>query len=113
VVAERLIALRRDLDLSQYEVADLLHISRCAYSSYETGRRTPPTEILMLLASFFKTTTDYLLGFSDEPSPPPVMDERLRAILRNYYASDERGQDIIYKISMQEGLRYEAPLKPL
>ena len=109
MVADRLVALRNNTEMSQYEVADKLHISRCAYSSYETGRRVPPADILLLLASFFETTTDYILGFSDDASPPPVMDERLKAILRNYYASDERGQDTIYQISLQEGLRYDLP----
>jgi transcriptional regulator with XRE-family HTH domain len=58
--------LREQSGLSQSEVAEILACSQVAYSYYEIGRRDIPTEILIKLAKLFNTTTDYLLGLSNE-----------------------------------------------
>ena len=67
----RLRALREDRDLSQQKLADLLHIRQNTYSQYETGARQIPIEALIRLALFYNTSTDYLLGITDQPAPYP------------------------------------------
>ena len=62
----RLRDLREDADLSQTELAKILDMSQTGYSKYETGENDIPTQILIKLADFYKTTTDYLLGRTDE-----------------------------------------------
>ena len=64
--------LREDRDLRQKDVADQLQCSQVCYSYYEIGRRDIPTDVLVRLARFYNTSTDYLLGLSDvsEPYPP-------------------------------------------
>lgn len=59
--------LREDSDLTQREVAKILHCSQQVYSNYELGQRDIPTAVLIALARFYKTTTDYILGLSDTP----------------------------------------------
>ena len=54
--------LREDNDLTQAQVAPYLQCSQQVYSNYELGQRDIPTEILMALAGFYHTSTDYLLG---------------------------------------------------
>ena len=61
--------LREDNDLTQREVADYLKIKQNTYSQYETGSRQMPIEILVALAAFYKTSTDYLLGITDCKTP--------------------------------------------
>ena len=63
---ERIRNLREDKDLSQTDIAGVLNISQRAYSHYENGDRTISPEILIALAQFYGTTTDYLLGLSDK-----------------------------------------------
>lgn len=58
--------LREDMDLSQKEVANALSCSQQAYSNYELGLRDIPTDILIKLADFFDTTTDYILNRTDK-----------------------------------------------
>ena len=58
--------LREDRDLTQREVAQMLGMSQTGYSKYETGENDIPTAILIKLADFYQTTTDYLLGRTDE-----------------------------------------------
>ena len=59
--------LREDNDLTQKEVAEYLHIRQNTYSQYETGHRQIPIEVLIALAKFYKTSTDYILGLTDNP----------------------------------------------
>jgi len=63
--------LREDNDLTQRQVAKFLNCSQQVYSNYELGQRDIPTEVLLSLAKFHKTSTDYLLGNTDNPIPYP------------------------------------------
>ena len=63
--------LREDHDLYQKDLARYLQCSQVSYSHYELGKRDIPTDVLIHLAEFYHTSTDYLLGLTDEPSPYP------------------------------------------
>ena len=65
----RLRDLREDADLNQTQVAKFLGMSQTGYSKYETGENDIPTQILIKLTGFYKTTTDYILGISDRRDP--------------------------------------------
>ncbi len=62
----RLRDLREDHDLSQREVADYLGMKQPQYNRYERGLRDIPTDVLIKLAELYKTTTDYILGRTNE-----------------------------------------------
>lgn len=59
---ERIRDLREDKDLTQKQLAAILGMSQTGYSKYETGENDIPTHILIKLADFYGTTTDYILG---------------------------------------------------
>ena len=65
----RLKDLREDRDMVQKEVAALLGIDQRVYSNYETGKREIPTRFVIKLADFYNTTTDYILGRTNNPAP--------------------------------------------
>lgn len=67
----RLRDLREDRDLTQQTVAEYLHIQQNTYSQYENERRQIPVEVLVRLAAYYETSTDYLLGLTDEIKPYP------------------------------------------
>ncbi len=46
-------------------------IEQSLISKYESGERVPPTETLMILADFYGTSMDYLMGRTDEDRPYP------------------------------------------
>lgn len=68
---DRIRALREDKDWSQQKLADMLHVNRRTYSAYETGVNAIPLDILAALARIYGTSTDYLLGLTDEVRPYP------------------------------------------
>lgn len=75
----RLRDLRNDHDLTQQEVAQLIYMSQQQYSLYERGIRILPIDCLVLLAEYYGTSTDYLIGLTDRKTPYP----RARGVNRN------------------------------
>lgn len=70
-VYPRLRDLREDAEWNQTELAKMLGMSQTGYSKYETGENDIPVEILEKLADIYHTSTDYLLGRTDEKTPYP------------------------------------------
>ena len=64
--------LREDRDLHQKDLAAYLQCTQVCYSHYEMGKRDIPTDVLIKLADFYQTSTDYLLGRTDERRPYPT-----------------------------------------
>lgn len=62
---QRIKDLRTDADLRQKDIAEILGIDQRVYSNYETGKREIPTHLLIALADYYNTTTDYILGRTD------------------------------------------------
>ena len=70
-LGRKLAEARDGLDLSQAEAAKLIGISQGTYSGYETGSRNVPNEILISIAKLYNTSTDYILGLTNEKKPYP------------------------------------------
>ena len=66
----RLRDCREDKDFTQRELAGMLHIDQRVYSNYETGKREIPVRVLVRLADIYQTSTDFLLGRTNNPAPP-------------------------------------------
>lgn len=66
---KRLKELREDNDLLQKQVAIVLKITRQQYGLYETGQRALPIDKLCVLAKYYKTSADYILGLTNETKP--------------------------------------------
>lgn len=67
----RLKNLREDRDLLQKDVAKVIGISQRGYSHYETGENNIPNSILVKLAQFYETSTNYILGITNIKKPYP------------------------------------------
>ena len=65
----RLRDLREDRDMSQQQIADYLGMKQPQYNRYERGLRDVPTDVLIRLAQFYKTSTDYILGLTNNSKP--------------------------------------------
>ena len=67
---QRLEDIRSDRDLTQKEVAEILSMKPEVYRRYEKGIREIPVWALIKLADYYETSTDYILGRTDNPSKP-------------------------------------------
>ncbi len=62
---ERIRAIREDNDLTQQQVADLLHIGQRTYSDYESGKTRIPIDSILILAKYYNVSIDYITGASN------------------------------------------------
>ena len=65
MVYRRIRDLREDRDMTQKQMADLLHCSQQVYSNYELGQRDIPIEVLIGLSRIHGVSIDYILGVTD------------------------------------------------
>ena len=66
----RIYEQRVDHDKTQKFIADVLEMNLQVYRRYEKGERDIPLWALIRLADFYGTSTDYLLGRTDDPTAP-------------------------------------------
>lgn len=66
---QRLEDLRIDFDKTQEEIAQILNCKREVYRRYEKGINEIPVWALIKLSQYYRKSTDYILGLSDNPNP--------------------------------------------
>ena len=67
----RLRDLREDKDLKQIDIAKKFNIDQSNYSKYELEKIEIPLKLLKELSYFYNTSTDYILGLTNEIKPYP------------------------------------------
>lgn len=83
---KKLRELRVRYGYSQKQVAERLNVSPSIVSGYETGERTPSTEILLSISYLYNCSVDYLLGKQAAEHAPSIStdgltDQQVQAIL--------------------------------
>ena len=63
--------IRVTKDYTQIKVFMDTGITQSTLSKYENGTLLPTAANLIKLAAYYKTSTDYLLGLTDDPTPRP------------------------------------------
>ncbi|MGN1352925.1 MAG: helix-turn-helix domain-containing protein [Bacilli bacterium] len=64
----RLAMIREKKELSQREVAKILHVGKSTYARWETGEQVIPLIHLNDFCKYFKVTMDYVLKLNDQNS---------------------------------------------
>ena len=84
-MVKNLRSLRMSRGISQQALADYLNISQQSIHKYERQKIEPDIGTLMILADYFNTTVDYLIGYtpSDTAGAPELSREEW-ALLRDY-----------------------------
>ena len=65
-IMKNLKMMRKECGFTQKNFADALNISQQCYSDYENERTNPDIATLIQIADLLKTSTDYLLGRTDD-----------------------------------------------
>ena len=58
--------LRQKINKTQKDVANDLGLQLQTYQNYELSRREPDNKMLVLLADYFNTSVDYILGRNND-----------------------------------------------
>ncbi|MBW0437970.1 helix-turn-helix transcriptional regulator [Lactobacillus crispatus] len=67
VFSNRLKTLRENAGWTKTYVATLLHLPLTTYANYEYGKREPDIDTIAKISTLFNTSTDYLMGKTDNP----------------------------------------------
>ncbi len=65
-VAARIKSLLDESDMKNYELADKLFISPSTVSGWVNEKLTPSIENIYAMSRIFNTTTDYIIGATEE-----------------------------------------------
>lgn len=111
MIAQRLKQLREEKRLTQKELAFELSIGSKTISDYERESSSPDNDTLMIIAKFFNVSADYLLGLSDERTPPTTKEKlsgvQLALFNQTENLNEEQMKDVLKYIEFlkaKEGL---------
>ena len=68
VFGNRLKTMRENAGWTKTHVANRLHLPLTTYANYEYGKREPDIETITAISTLFNTSTDYLMGKTDDPN---------------------------------------------
>lgn len=71
MISKNLRALREDSDITQTALAKILGVAQNTYSQYENGIIDLTDDIIIKLADFYGTSTDYILDQTNVKKPYP------------------------------------------
>lgn len=85
----RIKELRRKRKITQIRLSTEIEVSQETISAYENGKAEPRLDNLVKIANFLNTSTDYLLGRTDDDSPlidlaNNIVDKQLNELINNY-----------------------------
>lgn len=69
---ERLRDLREDRDMTQTDIAKILHVGQRTYADYELGKTRIPLDSVIILAKFYDVSMDYICCCSNIPGKFPT-----------------------------------------
>ncbi len=70
-MVNRIREIREDKSLTQSDIAKILNTTQQQYSKYELGIQIIPLEKINILANYYNTSIDYLVGRTDIRKPYP------------------------------------------
>ena len=60
-LGEKLLRLRKEMNMTQDDVAKILGMSRTSFSKYENGNSAPPLQVLRRIAAIYNVGLEYLI----------------------------------------------------
>lgn len=107
VLGGRIAALRKELGLTQVQLAETLGISQQMVASYEVGRRRIPVSMLPSLAQALKVQTDELLGNETKTrtkrGPPPKLQQQVERLAQLPKAQQRMVMQMLDGVLAQQG----------
>ena len=95
--AERLKTLRKQVKLTQAQIAEKLNISQQAYASWERGVKKPTQDNLVKLSKILYVSVDYLLGNTESKQTSDVLEDIELLFRMNSKGLTEKEKEIFKK----------------
>lgn len=113
----RITQLRKQLRMTQTDLAEKLGVGVSTVAMWESEKRTPSFKLLNDLSDIFDRTIEYILGTSDDERSPKLaepeveqlgswaVDDDCRKIMRDYMSLDSFGKAAVENLIQMEKLR--------
>lgn len=98
ILGKRIAYRRKQLGLSQEELAFKLRTNQRQVSRYENDQNDPTAKVLLAIAEALETTPAWLLGFDDDPESPHLSDDE-RELIERYRAKDREQREKLLEIA--------------
>lgn len=90
--------LREKMHITQVRLSVAIEVAQETISAYEAGKALPSAEILIKIAKFLNTSTDYLLGLTDNYLPATsIKSNEYDELLSIYSRLDKEGKEDLIK----------------
>lgn len=93
MIGKRIKLLRTNKEITQKELSEYLGLTPKMISFYEKEERFPPHDIITKIADYFKVTTDYLLGRTDDPNLNNKDEKNIQKDLKQIIDDFKTGED--------------------
>ncbi len=112
ITGQRIRTLRKERDLTQEQLGEVLNVGKSTISQYENNVNQPDTDTILKLAEFFGVSTDFILGNTDLRNPllakeVDLLDEKVKFFLNGQPLSDDEMEDIRHDIQLARQLRQQ------
>lgn len=100
-LGERIFKLRKEANMSQYELAKRIEIHQKNIGKYERNESTPSATIVKNIAKVYKITTDYLLFGSEAGTKEGtihIKDRQLAQWIQELDTMDEETRQIVISV---------------
>ena len=96
-VVSRIKLRRRELKMTQTELANVANLTPAAISQFESGTRKPSFNTLSSLSDALKVTTDYLLGKEERRYDDLLADPKVSSMFEGMMEFTEKDKDTLYE----------------
>ena len=94
-IGDRIAELRKNAQMSQFQLAKVLGIGTSTLGMYETDKRKPSPKVLEKMADYFSVSTDYLLGRKTNDKEVDLADKDALLMYQGKPVSDEDKEMIL------------------
>lgn len=98
VLGKRISDRRKNLGISQEELAYRLRTNQRQISRYENAQNDPTVKVLLAIAEALNTTPAWLLGFDDDPESPDLSEDE-RTLIERYRSKDRTQKEKLLEIA--------------
>ena len=109
-IGDRILNLRKELNLNQKELAEKVGITEASLSRYENNLREPKAEIIIRLSNALNCSTDYLLGKTNIRNETILPNEKLYKKSIEYRNFKEIENRVLKKLINENIMEEKEPL---
>jgi transcriptional regulator with XRE-family HTH domain len=104
ILSDRIKSRRLEKNLSQKELSELIGIKKSTVSSYERDNSSPDVDKLKKIALVLGTTSDYLLGLSDNKIGENIAEDT-KEVINTIEEKNLSTTDIEYIIKLKQSFK--------